>query len=223
MTYLYESLKHPTRLYIKRCDHCGLKYFGKTSREDLEKYAGSGKRWKNHLKKYNSNSVHVWNSDWYYDTSIKRFAIKFSRINKIVESKSWANLKEEDGLLGGWDSVIWDDERRKNKSLQRKNMNTLIDKDGNTFFGYISEIDYINVFPTRYKKVYVKDINGNKFTVEKNDSRFGTGEIFGLNKGKKGLADHLNKKNEKCVHCGFISTKGNIVRWHNDNCRKKQI
>jgi hypothetical protein len=49
--------------------------------------------------------MHLWNSDWYYDTSISRFALKFSHINKIVESKRWANLKEENGLEGGWDHI----------------------------------------------------------------------------------------------------------------------
>lgn len=50
MTYLYESLKRPTRLYIKQCPHCNLKYFGKTHYENIERYFGSGKRWLNHLK-----------------------------------------------------------------------------------------------------------------------------------------------------------------------------
>jgi len=26
---------------------------------------------------------------------------------------------------------------------------------------------------------------------------------------------------EKCCHCGKLATKGNIARWHNDNCKKK--
>lgn len=100
MTYLYEALKEPTRLYIKQCPHCGLKYFGKTVSQNIEKYPGSGKKWKRHLKKHDVQPLHLWNSDWYYDTSIKRFALKFSRINKIVESKIWANLVEEDGIDG---------------------------------------------------------------------------------------------------------------------------
>jgi hypothetical protein len=104
MNYLYEAIK-PTRLYIKQCPHCGLKYFGKSTSRDIEKYPGSGTRWKNHLKKYGVEFIHLWNSDWYHDESIKRFALKFSRLNKIVESKVWANLKEEDGLEGGWDYV----------------------------------------------------------------------------------------------------------------------
>ena len=102
-TTIYKSLSKPTRLYIKKCPHCDLKYFGKTTTENIASYKGSGKHWVNHLKKYKVKPVHLWNSDWYYDYSIKRFALKFSRLNKIVQSKKWANLKEEDGLYGGWD------------------------------------------------------------------------------------------------------------------------
>jgi hypothetical protein len=101
MNYLLEPLENPTRLYIKQCPHCGLKYFGKSIREDIEKYYGSGKRWSRHLKKHNVEPVHIWNSDWYTDTSIIRFALKFSKINNIVKSSYWANLMEENGIDGG--------------------------------------------------------------------------------------------------------------------------
>ena len=102
MTYLYEELKAPTRLYIKQCPHCGLKYFGKTICEDIQKYEGSGIVWQRHLKKHKVEPIHLWNSDWYYDTSIIRFAAKFSNLNKIVESKKWANLSIENGIQGGY-------------------------------------------------------------------------------------------------------------------------
>jgi hypothetical protein len=105
MKYLYEALDKPARLYIKQCPHCGLKYFGKSISENIEAYYGSGTRWNNHLKKYKVKPIHLWNSDWYYDTSIVRFALKFSKINKIVSSKNWANLKEENGLEGGFDHL----------------------------------------------------------------------------------------------------------------------
>lgn len=104
MNYLYEAIK-PARLYIKQCPHCGLKYFGKSTSQDIKLYPGSGTRWKNHLKKHDVEPIHLWNSDWYNDTSISRFALKFSRLNKIVESKVWANLKEENGLDGGFDHL----------------------------------------------------------------------------------------------------------------------
>jgi hypothetical protein len=101
MKYLYEALDKPARLYIKQCPHCGLKYFGKSERKNIQEYRGSGTRWTRHLAKNNVEPVHLWNSDWYYDKSISRFALKFSRMNRIVESSKWANLKDEDGLRGG--------------------------------------------------------------------------------------------------------------------------
>lgn len=102
MTYLYEELSAPTRLYIKQCSHCNLKYFGKTILEDIQSYVGSGVRWQRHLKRHNAKSIHLWNSDWYYDTSIVRFATKFSNMNRIIESKEWANLAIENGIQGGY-------------------------------------------------------------------------------------------------------------------------
>lgn len=97
-----KSLRRPTRLYIKQCSHCNLKYFGKTISEDIENYPGSGVRWTRHLSKHRATSKHLWNSDWYYDTTITRFAIKFSVLNRIVESKGWANLAIENGIQGGF-------------------------------------------------------------------------------------------------------------------------
>lgn len=41
------------------------------------------------------------------------------------------------------------------------------------------------------------------------------------NFGKVGLFDHINKVLLTCQHCGIETTKGNIVRWHNDNCRHR--
>jgi hypothetical protein len=101
MKYLYEALAKPTRLYIKQCPHCGLRYFGKTVVEDIEKYQGSGIVWSRHLKKHGVEPIHLWNSDWYYDMSIGSFALKFSHINRIVESSDWANIKNEDAIQGG--------------------------------------------------------------------------------------------------------------------------
>jgi len=101
MTYLFEALKKPTRLYIKQCPHCNLKYFGKSIEENIEKYPGSGTVWKRHLKKHHVDPLHLWHSTWYHDTSIKRFATKFSVMNNIVASNKWANLAIENGIDGG--------------------------------------------------------------------------------------------------------------------------
>ena len=121
MDYLYQNLNKPTRLYIKQCTHCDLKYFGKYTGKNIEKYEGSGVVWQRHLKKYKIKPIHLWNSKWYYDTSIVKFAFRFSRLNKISESNIWANLIEENGLDGG---KTWDKSKGKNhpflNDLQKK-------------------------------------------------------------------------------------------------------
>lgn len=64
MTYLYEELSAPTRLYIKQCSHCDLKYFGKTILEDIQSYSET-----------------VNNSDW-LDTKGKERSRKMSEKTK---------------------------------------------------------------------------------------------------------------------------------------------
>jgi hypothetical protein len=92
----------PTRLYYKQCSHCELKYYGKSTLQNVENYKGSGIRWVRHLKKHNATSIHIWNSEWFYDDSIIEAAMKFSFENNIVESNEWANLAIENGVDGGY-------------------------------------------------------------------------------------------------------------------------
>lgn len=144
MKYLYEALDKPARLYIKQCPHCGLKYFGKTVVENIEQYKGSGTRWRRHLEKHGVEPVHLWNSDWYYDKSISRFALKFSRINQIVKSTKWANLAEENGINGG--NVLLSKTDDEIKEIINKRSETNIKKYG---------VSNINQLPER-KKYYKK-------------------------------------------------------------------
>jgi len=64
---------------------------------------------------------------------------------------------------------------------------------------------------------------GETMSLKKGDQRLVDSNYVGINKGKKGLAEHLNKNMHECVHCGIITTKGNIKRWHDDNCKKKSV
>jgi hypothetical protein len=91
----------PTRLYIKELN--GLKYFGKTTKSNIESYTGSGTYWLRHIKKYGKENIKtIWISDWYTcPVKLQEFAIKCSKDNDIVESKDWANLIAENGLSGG--------------------------------------------------------------------------------------------------------------------------
>jgi len=94
------SSNKPIYLYVKTHNKTGLKYFGKTIRENPYSYLGSGKVWRRHLKKY-GNDISTEILDVYYDKEkCLKDAITFSNENNIVESKEWANLKIE-SLDGG--------------------------------------------------------------------------------------------------------------------------
>lgn len=91
----------PTLLLVMQHNVTGLKYFCKTSVLDrVYRYKGSGKRWVNHLNKH-GRDVTVGVMGLYTDKD-KCFnaAIQFSKDNNIVESPEWANLIEENGMMG---------------------------------------------------------------------------------------------------------------------------
>ncbi len=111
----------PTYLYIKKHSVTGLKYFGKTYKKDPEKYLGSGKYWKKHIKKHGEEFVTtIWYKLFSDEQELINYANNFSEKNNIVESKDWANLKTENGLDGGMEKGWWSEEQRKNISDKQK-------------------------------------------------------------------------------------------------------
>lgn len=88
-------------LYVKQHGVTGLKYFGITKSTNPQKYKGSGKYWKDHLKKHGSKfveTIHLWS---YEDLdTCREFALKFSEENDIVNSNEWANLMNETCVMG---------------------------------------------------------------------------------------------------------------------------
>jgi hypothetical protein len=89
----------PTWLYIKQHNKTGLKYFGKTTK-DPYKYRGSGKYWKDHIRKHGNDVTTVWCELFNDKEILTEYAMKFSKDNKIVESAEWANLILENGIDG---------------------------------------------------------------------------------------------------------------------------
>ncbi len=91
-----------TKLYIKTHNTTGLKYFGKTVKDDAHKYTGSGTHWLRHIKTHGYDvKTEIFGE--YSDDDVDRLtkdAIQFSEDNQIVESKEWANLIVENGLDG---------------------------------------------------------------------------------------------------------------------------
>lgn len=248
MTYLYEALNAPTRLYIKQCPHCDLKYFGKTIVEDIKKYEGSGKHWQRHLKKHKVTPKHLWNSNWYYDTSIVKFATKFSVLNKIVENKEWANLAIENGIDGGYlgsavidkmkttkNSKEWKEtvgkkvskklsEYRKGKSLSeetKEKLSILNKGEKNHFYG--------KCHSEEQKEKWKKERLGYKHKEESKQkiSKANLGEnnnFYGKSHSSEMLAYIASKSSEivKCPHCHKSGGKSGMHRWHFDKCKHKK-
>ena len=92
----------PTILYIKEHEATGLRYFGKTTKEDVLSYNGSGVYWKRHLMSHGKNVKTIWVSEPFTDKEeLVEFAEFFSVFHNIVNSEEWANLTNENGL-DGW-------------------------------------------------------------------------------------------------------------------------
>ena len=186
----------PTRLYIKEL--AGIKYFGKTS-NDPYLYSGSGKIWKDRIKKYGEHNIKtLWVSDVYYSPDeLQNIALHFSRENRIVESNNWANLKPENGLDGG----------QHTKTIIQKMKNTK-EKNGTT-----------NPFTD----------DSRKKGLETKLKKYGTTNLFTPESRKKGQTTMLEKYGVThharlefhCGHCNRdILSKGMFTRWHGDNCRE---
>ncbi len=90
----------PTYLYVKTHLKTGLKYFGKTT-QDPFKYSGSGVHWRRHLKIHGNEHSTTIIGLFTDENDLKEASLRFSQENSIVESDEWANLKEEDGMMGG--------------------------------------------------------------------------------------------------------------------------
>lgn len=86
---------------VKQCQHCGVKYFCKTTRKNPFKYNGSGTYWVRHIKKHKATikTIEIWGFDNQKDCTY--FAIKYSLNNNIIESDAWSNLVLENGISGG--------------------------------------------------------------------------------------------------------------------------
>lgn len=111
----------PTYLYIKQHSITGLKYFGKTTKENPTEYIGSGIHWKRHIKKHGQEHIKTL---WYHlftdEKEMIEYALNFSKENNIVESEQWANLKEENGLDGGMEKGWWSEEQIENFRQKQK-------------------------------------------------------------------------------------------------------
>lgn len=151
----------PTYLYIKEHNKTKLKYFGKTNKKDPHKYRGSGIYWTRHLEIHgNDVTTTIYG---YYTTreELIKDALEFSSKHNIVNSDEWANLRKENGLLGGDTSGCFTNESRKKISQSSSGVNNQQAK--------LTKEQVIEI----YYSCELPEILSKKFQV-------GTGQIFGI-------------------------------------------
>jgi len=160
----------PTYLYIKQHKITKLKYFGKTTK-DPNKYFGSGKHWIRHIKKHGLEIDTIWYQLFTDEKEMVDFALKFSKDNNIVESIEWANLKEENGLDGGFDKGWWSEEQieHNRKKAKERWANGVYDKEKLRLsrIGFKQPQSQKDTLSKKLSKEWlITDLHGNQFTIK---------------------------------------------------------
>ena len=70
--------------------------------------------------------------------------------------------------------------------------------------------------------ITVKDNDGNTMSVSKDDPRYLSGDLVGINKGRR-YKQKNPPKLVTCPHCGKTGRPGNMAYWHFNNCKLKPL
>lgn len=189
-------------LYVKVHLDTGLKYFGKTTK-DAEKYKGSGKYWKRHIKVhgYNVKTIIIGQFEE-NDPMLVETAENFSRENDIVNDKGWANFKPENGLDGGSTSDVHTDESRRKMSLAKK--------------GKPLTLEHRKKLCEALKTRVHTDERNKKISLSKMGKPRSAETKAKISDSMKGI--RYNQELTECPHCGKIGGKTGMTQYHFDNC-----
>jgi hypothetical protein len=174
----------------------GLRYFGKSIKQDIVSYLGSGKEWRLHIKQHGKHLVeHEWSSDWFYSKAeVKAFARAFSEIFDIVNSTEWANGMIENGTSGGplpkeknyfYNNPFWAGKNRPWTEEQYRKQ-SIIQK---TTFKYKRTLEHNALMSDRVKEAFRR----------------------------------TPRVRVTCPHCNKQGTAGNMTRWHFNNCKYRDL
>jgi hypothetical protein len=223
-------------LYVKTHNTTGLKYLGKTVREDYHSYPGSGKRWIRHLKEHGfdySTEILLATED---KQEFKETAIFFSKLWNIVSSDKWANLRIEEG--DGGDTSTFIDQVNKGKSISKtKNSERWKENIGIKTSKKISTSERETKQSPEWKNTVGKRVSEEasrrQNSVEWKEAQ---GAIIS-EKAKTRWADENYKNNismkisvtqnkqewkninfKTCEYCGTLSSPGNYAQYHGAKC-----
>jgi ribosomal protein L32 len=182
----------PTYLYIKHHAITGMNYFGKTTRNNIDKYLGSGKYWINHINKHGKQHViTMWVSEPFVDESrLVEFAKLISEEFNIVNSDKWANLREENGIDGAPIGYSHSEESRKIMSESHKGISNKISDEA---------------------KKRMSEAQKKRIITKEHRDKIG----LSISQNTKGKL----KPKTICPVCGVTGGNNVMKRWHFNNCK----
>lgn len=206
-------------LYVKTHNKTGLKYLGKTQKDDPHKYSGSGKYWLRHLNEHGYNystAILLSTND---EKELKETGLFFSKLFNVVKSNEWANLIVENG--DGIDSdtarkIAVERVENKTHPFLKENRSPNMDKNFSDTKGKTYEEIYGLDLAEKLKenrsdsnKSRWDDENFRKKVSEKisktRKEKFSKGELSVYNKGKTNTNPEFKMKVER-LRNDFISS-----------------
>ena len=204
-------------LYVKTHRITGLNYLGYTSKLDPHEYAGSGTRWNLHLKKhgylYDTKILHRCISK----SAIRAWGLFYSRLWSVVNSKKWANLKEENGDGGG---CVGEVNGMYGKTHTDAVKNKLGKEASLRFKGKSYEDLYGKEKSDQLKK-------SRSISTKGKDNSGSSNPMYG--KKQTDSARELqsfrakNRTKSECPHCKKFFAPSPLARYHGNNCKCLQV
>lgn len=201
----------PTWLYIKQHSKTGLKYFGKTTKLNPEKYLGSGKYWLLHIKSHGKDVSTIWSKLFHSKKELVEYALKFSEENNISKSTEWANLKYEDGLEGGFTGTP------RSKETKEKLRNANLGKKQSKETKEKRKISLNGKSPHEGKSHSLESIQKIKEARKMQNMKPHSDETKLKMSSSWRIRPFI-----RCCHCELESKNVSLMnRYHFDNCKKK--
>lgn len=218
-----------TYLYVKQHTVTGKLYFGKTTKYDPNKYLGSGKYWKNHIKKHGAEHVITkWVSEPFTDKEeLVEFALSFSELYDIVESQEWANLKPENGIDGNPAGIKFSEEHRRNISAAKLGKSNKQPPRGPQTEEHKQNISASLTGRVRSEQE-CKSISEGKTGVKFSEDHKQNLSDAAKTRNPRKITDELresfskgqqNRPIAECPHCQKTGTVNLMKRYHFDNCK----
>lgn len=233
-------------LYVKTHSITGLKYLGKT-KQNPYKYLGSGVDWISHLEKYGTSMTTEIIKECQTNEELSLWGRYYSKLYSVVTAmddfgnKIWANRIPETGGSDG--SSLKGRTQSSETVATRVQKNT--GKKRSTEFKQNRTGEKNHFYGCKHSEDTRKTMRENHADVsEENNPMYGKkgkdsptyGKTWGWSEESRRKfsgennpmygkpASNRGKTPEKftCQYCGACVSKGNLSRWHNDNCKSKE-